>query len=221
MGSGGLDHRVLAGDVVGGEREVESLARGADDVEVRQRRLDHQHVGAFGDVELAFAQCLAHIRGIHLVAAPVAERRRRVGSLPERPVERGCVLRGVRDNRRVRQRLADGSDAAVHHVAGRNDVGAGLDVRDRGARKEVERLVVVDLVAVEDPAVSVRRVLAEAHVGDQDDLGEARTQCAQRTLDDSVLLVGAGRDVVLFLRDAEEDHRLDPEPDELANLAHE
>jgi hypothetical protein len=40
---------------------VEALAHGADHVEVRQRRLDHQHVGALGDVELALAQRLAHV----------------------------------------------------------------------------------------------------------------------------------------------------------------
>ena len=99
---GRLDHRVLAGDVVGGERQVEALARGADHVEVRQRRLDHDHVGALGDVELALAQRLADVGGIHLVAAPVAERRRRVGRLAERPVERGGVLGRVGDDRRLR-----------------------------------------------------------------------------------------------------------------------
>src|ERR687887_464343 len=66
-------HRVLAGDVVRRERQLEALARGADDVEVRQRRLDHQDVRSFGDVLLALAQSLAHVRGIHLVAAAVTE----------------------------------------------------------------------------------------------------------------------------------------------------
>ena len=71
-------------------------------VEVRQRRLDHQHVGALGEVELALAQRLAHVRRIHLVAAAVAERRRRLGDLAERPVEGRGVLRRVRDDRRLR-----------------------------------------------------------------------------------------------------------------------
>ena len=125
---GRLDHRVLAGDVVRGERKVEALARRTDHVEVGKRRLDHQHVGALGDVQLALAQRLADVRGIHLVAAAVAERRRRLGGLAERPVERRGVLGRVRDDRRVGQLLADRADAAVHHVARRDDVGAGLDV---------------------------------------------------------------------------------------------
>ena len=44
-----------------------------------------------------------------------------------------------------RQLRADRGDAAVHHVARRDRVGAGLDVRDRGARDQLERGVVVDL----------------------------------------------------------------------------
>ena len=149
-----LDHRVLARDVVRRERHVEPLARRADDVEVRQRGLDHDRVGALGDVELALAQRLADVGGIHLVAAPVAERRRAVGRLAERAVERGRVLRGVREDRRlleavVVERLADRGDAAVHHVARRDDVGARLGVAQRGAREQLDAAVVVHL-AVDD-----------------------------------------------------------------------
>src|SRR4051812_42774745 len=84
----GADERVLAGDVVGGDREVESAARRPDHVEVGKRRLDHDRVGALGDVELALAHRLADVRGVHLVAAAVAERGSRVGGLAERTVER-------------------------------------------------------------------------------------------------------------------------------------
>src|SRR5690606_18563320 len=38
---GGLDHRILAAHVIGGQRVVELLARGAYDVQVRERRLHH------------------------------------------------------------------------------------------------------------------------------------------------------------------------------------
>ena len=170
---GGLHHRVLAGDVVGGDREVEALAHRADHVEVGERRLDHQHVRSLGDVELALAERLADVARIHLVAAAVAERRRRACRLAERPVERRGVLGGVGDDRRLGQLGADRGDAAVHHVARADDVGAGLDVRDRGAREQLERGVVVDLLAAQDAAVAVRGVLAEADVGEQQQLGEA------------------------------------------------
>ena len=52
VGGGGLDHRVLAGHLVGGDGHVRR--RGAhvgDDVEVGHRRLDHDDVGALGEVE--------------------------------------------------------------------------------------------------------------------------------------------------------------------------
>ena len=67
---------------------------------------------------------------IHLVAAPVAELRCRFGGIAEGPVERSGELRGVAENRRVRevgvvQRAADRAHAPVHHVARRHDVGPG------------------------------------------------------------------------------------------------
>src|SRR5438067_7708901 len=40
------NHRVLAGDVVGGDGQLEPLARGADHVQIGQRRLDHHDVGS-------------------------------------------------------------------------------------------------------------------------------------------------------------------------------
>src|SRR5205823_13094583 len=73
---GSLHHRVLARDVVGGERQVEALACCAKHVEVRQGGLDHEYVCTFGDVLLALAERFAHVRGIHLVATAVAEGRR-------------------------------------------------------------------------------------------------------------------------------------------------
>ena len=87
-GRGRLDHRILAAHVVRGERQVEAVAGRAEDVEVRKRRLDHQDVGALGNVELAFAQRFAHVARIHLVAAAVSERgahRRRRGTARRTP----------------------------------------------------------------------------------------------------------------------------------------
>ena len=65
------------------------------------------------------------------------------------------------------QLLADRGDPPVHHVARRDDVGAGLDVRDGRARDQLERRVVVDLPVRDDAAVAVRGVLAEADVGER------------------------------------------------------
>ena len=43
------------------------------------------------------------------------------------------------------QRVADGADAAVHHVAGRDDVDAGLGLHQRLLHQHVDRLVVEDV----------------------------------------------------------------------------
>ena len=64
-----------------------------------------QHVGSFGHVELALAERLADVAGVHLVPAPVAQRRRRPCRFAERAVEGGGVLRGVGDDRRRRAAL--------------------------------------------------------------------------------------------------------------------
>ena len=65
------------------------------------------------------------------------------------------------------ERGAQRAHAAVHHVARRDGVGAGLGLRDRGAGEQLERLVVVDdAVGAQHAAVAVRRVLAQAQVGD-------------------------------------------------------
>ena len=86
---------------------------------------------------------------------------------------------------------ADGSDPAVHHVAGRHDVSASVGVRDRRLREELDGDVVVDLAVPNDPAVPVRGVFAEAHVGDHDQVGVRLFERADRHLYDALRVVGA------------------------------
>ena len=60
---GGFDHAELARDVVGRQRHAgKMVADAAEDVEIGQRRLDHDDVGPFGQIELDFAQRLARRR---------------------------------------------------------------------------------------------------------------------------------------------------------------
>ena len=205
-----LDHRVLAAHVVGEERRVEALAHRPDHVEVGKRRLDHDRVGALGEVELALAERLADVGRVHLVAPPVAEGRRRVGRLAERAVEGGGVLGRVGDDRQLLEALgverpADRADAAVEHVARADGVGARLGVAHGRLREQLERDVVQDLVALDDAAVAVRRVLAEADVGEEHEPGGLLPQRPERALDDPVVVVGARRGLVLLLGDPEEE----------------
>ena len=84
-------------------------------------------------------------------------------------------------------------DLAVHHPRRRDDVGAGVGLRDRDLRVALEGGVVVDLaVGVEDPAVPVVGVLVEAVVGHEHELvADLVAQVAQRDLHDAVGVVGA------------------------------
>ena len=66
----------------------------------------------------------------------------------------------------VVERAADEPDAAVHHVARRHHVGAGLGLRHRHAREDLERRVVDDLAVLQDAVVAVAGVGIHGHVGD-------------------------------------------------------
>ncbi len=113
------------------------------------------------------------------------------------------------------ERRADGGDAAVHHVGGRDDVGSGAGVGDGTGGEPFERGVVVD-VAVDDlAAVAVAGVLAVADVGDDDEFGVGGFDGADGLLDDAVVVVRAGGLLVLVLGDAEEDDAADAEGDAL------
>jgi hypothetical protein len=77
------------------------------------------------------------------------------------------------------QRAADGADAAVHHVAGRDDVHTGLGLHQRLLHQHLDRLVVEDVAGVVEQAVlAVRGERVERHVGHHAQLGEALLQFA-------------------------------------------
>jgi len=176
-----FDHRVLAAHVVGADGQRRRLAHAAQDVEIRERGLDHQHVGALVLVQRGLAQPLARVGRIHLVRRAIAELGRAVGGVPERPIERRSVLHGIREDgevfvRAVIEGFADRGDAAIHHVAGRDDVGSCVGVDQRDAGEHLERRVVVDVdhavaPGVEDAAVTVVGVFVDADVCHHDELG--------------------------------------------------
>ena len=67
------------------------------------------------------------------------------------------------------ERAADHGHLAVHHRAGRDHVRARVGVRHGGGREARQRGVEVDAAArVQLAAVAVARVLAQAHVGDDE-----------------------------------------------------
>jgi hypothetical protein len=75
--------------------------------------------------------------------------------------------------------VADRADAAVHHVAGGDDVDAGLGLHQRLLAQHRHRLVVQDVAAVvEQPVLAVRGEGVQRHVGEQAELGEALLEVA-------------------------------------------
>ena len=179
------------------------------------RGLDHEDVGALEDVLLGLAHGLPGVGRVHLVGLAVAEARGAVGGVPERTIEGAGVLHRVAHQRRLLEALlveggADGADPAVHHVAGGDDVGAGLGVAHRLPGQQLEGGVVEDAVALDDAAVAVVGVLAEADVGDHAHLRDRVLDGADGLLHHPVVVVGLGAPGVLVLGDPEEDHRGDP-----------
>ena len=138
--AGGLHHRVLARDVVGGDRHAETLLHAPDDVEVRERRLHHHDVGAFLRSAATSRSASSALAGSIWYAAAISEAGRRARRLAERAIEARRVLRRVRDDDDVGapgaiERGPDRADAAVHHVRGRDDIRAGPRVRQRRRRQ--------------------------------------------------------------------------------------
>ncbi len=170
---GGLDHRVLARHVVGGDGHVDGGPHLGQHVEVGERRLDHDHVGALGHVEGDLGQRLAPVAVVLLVALAVAPAHDGdVGGLAERAVEGRRVLGGVGQHRGPGvpgpvEGTADGGHLSVHHPARGDHVGAGRRLHDGQVGVELDRGVVVDLagVGVEHAAVAVVGELVEAAVG--------------------------------------------------------
>ena len=89
----------------------------------------------------------------------------------ERTVVGAGVLGGVGHYARVDETfileaLADDADAAVHHVGGRNDVGAGSGLSEYLLDEHFDRLVVQDVAFFVDEAVlTVRGVRVKRNVG--------------------------------------------------------
>ena len=176
---GGLEHGVLAGDLVGADGHVEALAGGADDVEVGHGGLHQDHVGAFVEVEIDLAHGFAEVGAIHLVGAAVAELGRGVGGFAEGAVEGRGELRGVAEDGRVGQsRLRRGRVRMAATRPSIMSLGATMSAPAwarltavRASSSSVGSLSTSKPSPVfdDDAAVAVAGVLAEADVGDEDE----------------------------------------------------
>ncbi len=239
LSGGGFDHAVFAAHVVGSQRKFrEGLLDAANHVQIRQSGLDHEHIRAFGDVYGGFAQSLAPVGGVHLMGRAVAEFGRALRRVAEGTVKARRVLHRIRENGEMReirlvQRGADGAHHAVHHAGGGDDIRSGFGVADRHFAENIQRGVVEDVAfgevrigeipalvrQVQQPAMPVTGVFAEADIGHDDHFGEFAFDGAYRPLDDSLRRKIFQPDGVFFRRDAKEDDRRNADLEGGARLA--
>ena len=176
------------------DREIGVGTRGGDHVEVREGGLHHDDVRPLVDVRADLCERFATVARVLLVALAVAAAHDRdVDGIAERAVERRGVLGGVGEDGGARvaggvEGGADRRDLPIHHPARRGDVGAGVGLRPRRPRVELEGGVVVDVtVGTDDAAVAVVGVLVDAQVGDQHHLvSDLGPQVGERQLHDAV-----------------------------------
>ena len=128
---------------------------------------------------------------------------------------------GVSDEVVLVERGAQRAHAPVHHVARRDGVGTRGGLGDGGAGEQLERRVVVDdAVGAQHAAVAVARVLAQAEVGDHQQVGVLGLDRARGELDDALVVPRARALLVLARREPEQQHGRDPERGGLAGLLH-
>ena len=119
--------------------------------------------------------------------AAVAKGRRAFGCLAEWAIKTAGVFDRIAHDRHVLETFpvqpgADRGHHAIDHARRRDDVGAGLCVHRGRTRQQIARRVVEQVAfgqmrvvmrlprPVDQPAVAVVGVFAEAHVGDDDQL---------------------------------------------------
>src|SRR5437763_1654802 len=89
---------------------------------------------------------------------------------------------------------------------GGDHVGAGVRVRHRGAREQLEGRIVAHRAVFDYAAVAVARVLAEADVGDDEQVRHRVLHGAYGLLHDAVIGVGLGATRILLRGNTEEQH---------------
>src|SRR5258706_1474047 len=92
---GRFHHGKFPAHVIRANGDVERLPDAMNDVQIRERRLHHNHVGALGEIEFNFTNRFPRVGRIHLVAAAVAGLRRRLRCLAERSIESRARFRRV------------------------------------------------------------------------------------------------------------------------------
>ena len=204
---GRLQHRVFAADLISVGRHLEFVLHAPNDIEIRHPRLDHHHVGAFGEVERNLAQRFVAVGRVHLVGVFVtlAEVAGGTHGIAKRPVKARRVLRRISQYPRVDlpgtvELGADARDTSIHHVGRRNDIGASLRMAERLFCQRFERLVVehvtARVVGGDQAVLPVAGIGIERHVGNDAEFGKFFLQRRDHARHETVripCLFGSGR----------------------------
>ena len=91
------------------------------------------------------------------------------------------------------QRPADLADAPVHHVRGRDDVGACARLIEGLSHQGAHGFVVDDLVAAHQPVLPVAGVGIKRHIGDDADLRDLLLDGAHGAAHEVLGVIGLGR----------------------------
>ena len=164
------------------------------------------------EVERDLAHRLVAVGRVHLVGAAVAELRRRLGGLAERPVERRGELGRVRHDRTC---MKPSSSSAVRIAPTRPSImsdGATMSAPARACESasRASSSSVASLstsLPAHHAAMAVVGVLAHADVGDHGEPGHVLLDFANRALHLALVVPRLAAAGVLALRDAEQDHR--------------
>src|SRR5208282_5945408 len=100
------------------------------------------------------------------------------------------------------ERVADRADPPVHHVGGRDDVGAGARLVQGLAHEGLDRLVIENAnlasrALADEAVVTVARIRIEGDVGDQAELREFALDCAAGPADEIAFAKGLAAALVL------------------------
>ena len=134
----------------------------------------------------------SELRAVHLIGALVAgQRLGRADGVAERAVEGGGIFCRVGHDLHVEksggvQPLADGADAAIHHVRRRDDVAAGFGLHQRLAHQHRDRLVVEDFAVLDQAVMAVAGEGIERDVAEHAEVGKFLLDRAHRLADQIV-----------------------------------
>ena len=177
VGSGRFDHGIFARYLIRRKRKIESVSGFPDNVEVGSGRFDHNHVRTFGDIHFDFAHGFLSVSARHLISGAVSFSGRGAGNIPERAVvcavEFGAVCHdgsifepGIVQCKPYRRNLA------VHHSAGCDYVRTRFRLGYSGFAVKFDCFIVHYISGiVQNTAVTVIRILAQAQIGDDQKIG--------------------------------------------------